>query len=272
MLHHNCFQNCMNGVFSNNGDINSSFPKTASQVGPRGPKGRDGATGATGLQGVTGATGPTGATGLMGPTGLQGETGPIGPTGPAGVDGLVGATGPTGPTGPQGERGETGPTGPQGERGETGPQGERGEVGPTGPAGPAGASGSISNLNATILNMASQAITTGTPISMLRTLTNNGLTANETSIIVPETGTYFVAYYVNRAANAGGTDGISLAINNKVNNNTARPLSEASTSSGQFVLNLTAGDSISLIPVVINATRIEANGGPGATLTVLKIN
>ena len=63
-----------------------------------------------------------------------------------------------------------------------------------------------------------------------------------------------------------------MAINNVINNNTARPLSETSTSSGQFVMNLQAGDSISLIPVVMNATRIEANGGPGATLTVLKIS
>lgn len=140
------------------------------------------------------------------------------------------------------------------------------------PRGATGAKGVEQNINATILNMAGQDISTGVPISLFRTLTNNRMIITENSITVPDAGTYFVAYYVNRASGAAGTDGIALAINGVRDNNTARPLSESSTSSGQFVLNLQAGSSLTLVPVVINAKRIDANGGPGATLTVMKIS
>ena len=124
--------------------------------------------------------------------------------------------------------------------------------------------------NAT-LNIGSQDLTNGKALSMFKTLTNNGLTINETSIPVANSGTYLVTYYVNRATSAAGTDGISLAINNVVNNNTACPFSESSTSSGQFVMTLNAGDSISLVPVILHAKRLEASGGPSVTLTVVRI-
>lgn len=200
--------------------------------------------------------------GPMGPTGATGEKGDMGPTGPAG---MVGAKGE------KGEKGECGAIGQKGDKGDIGPTGPQGERGATGPTGPAGENATLPNLNATILNMASQELTTGTPISLLKTLTNNGLIVDSTSITVEKAGTYFVAYFVNKATHGSGTDSISLAINGVINTDTARPLNEDTTSSGQFVLNLQQNSTLSLIPTIINATKIEANGGASATLTVIKI-
>lgn len=200
---------------------------------------------------------------VTGPTGPKGDTGC---TGPAGIRGLDGSRGEKGEKGECGEKGEKGDPGEKGEKGDTGP------MGPAGPTGPIGPTGVISNQNATILNMASQSITTGEPISMLTILTNNGLVLGGTFITVPSTGTYLVTYYVNRATGAAGTDSIAIAIDGTRERYTARPLSEESTSSGQFVMNLEEGNAVSLVPVVINNVKLEANGGPSATLMVIKLS
>lgn len=211
--------------------------------------------------------------------GKTGQTGPTGPTGPQGEAGTstFGEMGPTGPTGATGPKGETGATGPKGERGETGERGAVGEIGPTGPKGdageigPTGPAGVGINQNATILNMAAQDIKNAQAIVLSTILTNNGMTVSGTGITVPQDGTYFVAFYINRAENAAGTDGISIAIDGVIDNDTSRPLSTASTSSGQFVFNLKAGNMLTLVPTVVNATGLEANGGPCATLTVMRM-
>lgn len=248
-----------------------------SMIGPTGPQGLVGATGPKGDTGERGEKGEAGPKGDTGPKGDKGETGAqglMGPKGDQGIQGLkgdAGEKGDIGPVGPKGEKGDTGEKGEKGDTGEKGEPGEKGEKGDQGEKGERGEKGDAINENATILNMAGQDLTTGKALSMFKTLTNNGLTINETSITVANSGTYLVTYYVNRATSAAGTDGISLAINNVVNNNTARPLSESSTSSGQFVMTLNAGDSISLVPVILNAKRLEASGGPSVTLTVVRI-
>lgn len=221
-------------------------------------------------EGKTGQMGPTGPTGPQGEAGAStfGEMGPTGPTGATGPKGETGATGEVGPTGPKGEKGEAGERGATGEIGPTGPKGDAGEIGPTGPTGPAGAG---INQNATILNMAAQDIKNAQAIVLSTILTNNGMTVSGTGITVPRDGTYFVAFYINRAENAAGTDGISIAIDGVIDNDTSRPLSTASTSSGQFVFNLKAGNMLTLVPTVVNATGLEANGGPCATLTVMRM-
>lgn len=227
----------------------------------------EGKTGQTGPTGPTGPQGEAGAStfGEMGPTGPTGAIGPKGETGATGPKGETGATGEVGPTGPKGEKGEAGERGATGEIGPTGPKGDAGEIGPTGPAG-AGI-----NQNATILNMAAQDIKNAQAIVLSTILTNNGMTVSGTGITVPRDGTYFVAFYINRAENAAGTDGISIAIDGVIDNDTSRPLSTASTSSGQFVFNLKAGNMLTLVPTVVNATGLEANGGPCATLTVMRM-
>ena len=185
---------------------------------------------------------------------------------------ITGPTGATGCTGPTGAVGEIGPKGDKGDTGETGPQGPKGDKGETGEKGEKGDDGKVSNQNATILSMAGQDLSSGTPLTMSTILTNNGLVGTGSSIVIPATGTYFVSYYVNRATGGAGTDSIAIAIDGTRDINTARPLSEDSTSSGHFVLNLYEGNDVSLIPVVLNATKIVGNGGSSVTLTVIRLS
>lgn len=240
-------------------------------MGPTGPAGATGATGPTGAQGLIGETGPkgdTGATGLPGANGLNGATGAVGPQGPTGPKGEIG---PQGVTGPQGATGAKGDTGPQGEIGPQGPTGPKGEMGVQGPIGPRGEDGQISNQNATIYSMAGQDLTSGNPLTLSSIKTNNGLIVGGTTITVPATGTYIVSYCMNKATNAAGTDSVSIAIDGTMDRTTSRPLSDSSTTCGHFVMNLDEGNALSLVPVVINATRLEGSGGPCATLTVIRI-
>ncbi len=174
--------------------------------------------------------------------------------------------GPTGPMGPQGMRGPTGPAGATGATGPTGPAGATGATGPTGPAGV------VSNQNATIANATNQAITSGTPLTLSTVVTNNGMTVTNNGITVPADGTYLVEYYVNRATSASGADSISIAVAGATNSNTSIPLIAQSTSSAQFVLNLTSGNTLTLVPIVTAATNLEATGGPSATLTVVRLS
>ena len=256
-------------------------------TGPTGPAGRSGVDGCTG---ATGCTGPTGMAGLMGPTGAtgpKGDKGERGEQGPQGEQGLKGDTsekgekgdkgdkgdqGPQGEVGPQGEKGETGAVGATGPKGDKGEKGDKGVSGEKGDKGDTGEKGQISNQNATILHMASQGITSGTPFLLSTILTNNGLVLGGDFITVPATGTYIVTFYVNKATSAAGTDSIAVAIDGTIVRYTSQPLSENATSSGFFVMNLDEGNTVSLIPVVLNATKIEANGGPSVCLTVIKID
>ena len=207
-------------------------------------------------------------TGPMGPTGPAGATGATGLPGANGLNGATGAVGPQGVTGPQGAKGETGP---QGEIGPQGPTGPKGEMGVQGPIGPRGEDGQISNQNATIYSMAGQDLTSGNPLTLSSIKTNNGLIVGGTTITVTATGTYVVSYCMNKATNAAGTDSVSIAIDGTMDRTTSRPLSDSSTTCGHFVMNLDEGNALSLVPVVINATRLEGSGGPCATLTVIRI-
>lgn len=168
--------------------------------------------------------------------------------------------------------GPTGPMGPQGMTGPTGPIGPIGPTGPTGATGPAGPAGVVSNQNATIANATNQAITSGTPLTLSTVVTNNGMTVTNNGITVPADGTYLVEYYVNRATSASGADSISIAVAGTTNSNTSIPLIAQSTSSAQFVLNLTSGNTLTLVPIVTTATNLEATGGPSATLTVVRLS
>lgn len=212
------------------------------------------------LEGPPGCTGPSGCTGPTGSAGPMGPTGPKGETGERGLQGEIGPQGIAGERGLQGDKGDTGPIGPTGP---TGPQGETGEK---------GEAGGTPNQSATIFNMAGQAIKSGEPLSLSSIMTNNGLVLGGTFITVPATGTYIVSYCINRATNAAGTDSIVIAVDDVMERNTSMPLSDVSTTCGHFVMNLDEGNALSLVPVVLNATWIEGNGGASATLTLVRIS
>lgn len=200
--------------------------------------------------------------GVPGPAGPTGPAGPIGPQGPVGPQGPTGATGATGATGPQGPIGLTGATGA------TGPQGPQGPVGPQGPQGPAG---STPNQNATLYNTASQTLTSGTALTVPTVLTNNGLTASTNSLTVPATGTYLVSYTVNRTTGTSNTDSVGIAIGGTLQAGTQMSLSSSQGVSGTYVLNLTNGNVITLVPTISGTSTVNNTGGPSATLTVVRI-
>lgn len=186
----------------------------------------------------------------------------MGPTGPTGV------TGPTGTTGPTGATGSTGPSGPTGPTGATGPTGPTGATGPTGPTGE---SGTAVNENATAYTLGPQTAVSGTPLTLLTTLTNNKLTVGVDSITVANTGTYAVSFGINEITGYNEGDYVALRVNGTENPATKRIMSETASVSGTFVFNLKAGDEISVVPVETGTTKILDTGGPSVTLTVIRI-
>ena len=264
----NCIELNMQDMMRINYKCMQSLKGATGCTGPAGIKGDKGDTGPTGAQGEIGLRGATGETGAKGDSGEKGDKGDKGEKGDKGDRG---EKGDKGDTGEKGDKGETGERGEKGEKGDTGEKGEKGEKGDTGEKGEKGDSAENYNENATILNMASQEIVTGEPLYMSTILTNNKLITGGTSLTVAHDGTYLVIYYVNRAESAAGTDYVALSFDGVLNQNTARPLSETSTSSGQFVFNLDAGTAISIVPVVLNAKKISGSGGPGVTLTVVRL-
>lgn len=156
-------------------------------------------------------------------------------------------------------------------RGYTGPTGPTGPTGATGPTGPTGPTGSTLNQNATTYNIAEQALTSGTALTLPTVLTNNNMTVANNSITVPATGEYLVSYTVNSATNAATGDNVGIAINGTINNGTKLSLSQTDGIAGTYMLNLNANDVVTLVPTITTATELNADGGTSAHLTVLRI-
>lgn len=191
--------------------------------------------------------------GMVGPTGACGVTGATGPTGACGVTGATGATGNMGPTGP------TGITGPTGATGATGPTGATGTV------------LTILNENATIYTFGPQTAVSGTPVTLMSVLTNNGLTVDMDSVTVATTGTYLISFSINEATGVNENDYVAIRINGVEKNATRISLSTAAPISGTYVLNLNENDVVTIVPVETGETKIVDTGGPSATLTVVRL-
>lgn len=152
-----------------------------------------------------------------------------------------------------------------------GPTGPTGPTGATGPTGPTGTTGALPNENATIFNDSPIDITTGTPLVLQNTLTNNGTTVAANSITVLSDGTYLVSFGANFATNAAVNDNLAIAKDGVLITATERRLSATSSVSGTYILDLEANNTITVVPTVTGTTEIVATGGPSAYLTVTKI-
>ena len=208
--------------------------------------------------------------------GPAGPTGPTGPTGPAGAP--TGPTGPAGPTGPTGAAGATGPIGPAGPIGPTGPTGADGLAGATGATGPTGPTGP--NVTAT---SAFAANTSGAVIPVilggtLVPLPNSQLlspditvNAGNTVFTVNTAGRYQLSYNINiTLALASGT---RLLINGAPNTpSTLAPLVSLSHFSNEILLDLNAGDTISLQMFGIASGATLLPGSAGAALTAVRLS
>ncbi|MFP7282254.1 BclA C-terminal domain-containing protein, partial [Bacillus altitudinis] len=255
-------------------------------TGPTGATGITGSTGPTGATGITGATGSTGATGITGSTGPTGATGSTGPTGPTGATGITGSTGETGATGITGSTGATGATGITGSTGPTGTTGSTGATGATGGTGPTGATGITGATGAsgptdtalyagnttgpTIITIAG-----GTNIALPSNQNINGFTPNGSNdtFTVQQTGKYYITYQVNT------TTALLVSTRLWLNGSTAIPGSIQSSAvsttfmSNTVIVNLTAGNTISLqfFGAVVTAILI-GGGATGASLTIIRLS
>ncbi|MGG0679811.1 collagen-like protein, partial [Bacillus altitudinis] len=246
-------------------------------TGPTGATGITGATGSTGATGITGSTGPTGATGSTGPTGPTGATGITGSTGATGATGITGSTGATGTTGSTGATGATGGTGPTGATGITGATGGTGPTGATGITGATGGTGPTdtalyagNTTGPTIITIAG-----GTNIALPSNQNINGFTPNGSNdtFTVQQTGKYYITYQVNT------TTALLVSTRLWLNGSTAIPGSIQSSAvsttfmSNTVIVNLTAGNTISLqfFGAVVTAILI-GGGATGASLTIIRLS
>ena len=182
---------------------------------------------------------------------------------------IDGATGPTGPTG------AAGATGPAGAAGPTGAAGAAGATGPTGPTGPTGlsvtaTSAFAANTSGSVLNVALLGTLVPLPNSQVLSpdITVNG--AN-TVFTVNTSGRYQLSYTINTTlALASGT---RLLISNTPNQaSTLAPLLSLSHFSNEIIVDLNAGDTISLQMFGISTPATLLPGAAGATLSITRLS
>lgn len=156
-------------------------------------------------------------------------------------------------------------------RGKTGEKGDRGPQGVQGPAGVAGPPGSTNNINATIYNSQNQEVSNGRPLIMNSTIALNGLTANESSITITQTGTYIVSFSINNGSSPTPGDCVGIYRNNVFVEGSKRPLTSSTNVSCTIVVNLKINDILTLVPTLGRSQTIYASGGPSAMFTVVQI-
>jgi len=218
--------------------------------------------GPTGPQGPRGVQGPQGPAGPVGATGATGAVGPIGPQGPVGPAGPVGATGATGAVGPIGPQGPVGPVGPAGPTGAVAAAGAVGPIGPQGPVGPAGTNDAVYAVSTAATIAAGEII----PITLSAATADTTMTITDNAVNITEAGTYLVSYYVggsvatNEFVTALYLNGAEIANENIVQSNSAGAASKT------VLLNLSAGDTLSLYNTSATEATLSA-----AAITVLKL-
>lgn len=173
--------------------------------------------------------------------------------------------GEIGPKGDQGIKGEAGPQGVKGDKGEQGPKGEKGEQGVAGPPG------STNNINVTLFNPNNQDISNSRPLTFGQTLTNNGITTNETSVFIPANGTYVISFSMNNGSSAAAGDCVGVYKNSSLIPGTTRPLTSSTNVSAMFVVSLKINDIITLVPKLSTNRTITASGAPSIMLSVVQI-
>lgn len=267
--------------------------RTNGIVGPPGPPGPRGLPGIRGPTGPTGNTGSSGPSGPPGPTGPTGSTGATGPTGSTGLDGVTGPVGPTGPTGPGDFSGSTGPTGP------IGPTGPAGPIGPTGSTGPVGSTGGDGlNSYGFIQNDTNITIANDSPIMfdvITKSVLFGGMSATITTMTVPNTGNYLIAFVIDPVspATTTGANAVVSATITIIDPATSSivamfpfatdvPISSPGvvTLAGKAITSMDAGNEVQLIntsgtPLIFSNTSITGPAGTtitNATLSVIQLD
>lgn len=150
-------------------------------------------------------------------------------------------------------------------KGEIGPKGEKGDQGVAGPPG------STNNINVTLFNPNNQDISNSRPLTFGQTLTNNGITTNETSVFIPANGTYVISFSMNNGSSAAAGDCVGVYKNSSLIPGTTRPLTSSTNVSAMFVVSLKINDIITLVPKLSTNRTITASGAPSIMLSVVQI-
>ena len=180
--------------------------------------------------------------------------------------GRISATGATGATGAAGLAGVTGATGP------TGAAGATGATGPTGPTGPSITATYAFAANTTGSTLAVVVGGTLIPLPDSQALSPD-ITVNgaNTVFTVTNAGRYQLSYNVNTTASLAS--GTRLLINGTPNTvSTVAPAVSLSHFANEILLNLNAGDTISLQMFGIASAATLLPGSAGATLSITRLS
>ena len=97
-----------------------------------------------------------------------------------------------------------------------------------------------------------------------------------TVFTVPETGRYYITYQINTTAAVGIGAGSRILRNGTIPipGSILRPVISVATFTNDVIVNLTAGDTISIqlfSSILLVATLLSAVGSTGAALTIIRI-
>jgi hypothetical protein len=96
-----------------------------------------------------------------------------------------------------------------------------------------------------------------------------------TVFTVPETGRYYITYQINTTAAVGIGAGARIIRNGTpIPGSILRPVISVATFNNDIIVNLTAGDTISLqlfSSILLTATLLSTAGSIGAALTIIRI-
>ena len=97
-----------------------------------------------------------------------------------------------------------------------------------------------------------------------------------TVFTVPETGRYYITYQINTTAAVGIGAGSRILQNGTtpIPGSILRPVISVATFNSDVIVNLTAGDTISIqlfSSIILAATLLSAVGSTGAALTIIRI-
>ncbi|MFA1712927.1 hypothetical protein ACDX66_14560 [Peribacillus frigoritolerans] len=97
-----------------------------------------------------------------------------------------------------------------------------------------------------------------------------------TIFTVPVSGRYYITYQINTTAALGIGAGSRILLNGTtpIPGSILRPVISVSTFNNDVIVNLTAGDTISLqlsSSILLVATLLSAGGSTGASLTIIRV-
>lgn len=183
------------------------------------------------------------------------------------LTGATGATGATGPTGPAG-----GPAGAAGATGATGATGAAGTAGVTGPTGTNATSTAGFATNTTGLSLTVPLLGTLVPLPSTQVLSTD-ITVDGTNTIftLNTTGRYRISYHVNTTLSL--LMGTRILINGTaITESTITPVLSVSNYSNEIIIDISAGDTVSLQLYGLNGTAVLLSGSAGASLMMVRLS